>query len=749
MASTTKGSIKISTANEIGTALVDKLGGEGYAPETWSDNINHCGIAEVDTAPALSVLADSAGTGDEKGSILLATANKIGAMLNKKYHTARGFKPKEWASAISKTKALTEGTATGAIANIQNGAEKVALTSWEIAIGANLDGINEVVCNEGGANAWNEVWELGIWNSQGEKQANSNAIRSKDYIPVFSGAEYYIYCDYSVYTSGIIFRLLDENKAFVRTVVVSSSSTKKITMDSSVKYIVWCSATADGITTYSNNVSINYPSAITTYQPYTAPTTQAVELGRTIYGGTVDVVKGEGEDNAVHYELDENDAWSAYSGATHSFWHNVGTGEDRPIDQTKLTQCICNELTYSTTAPASAPDFSFMVQGGQRIVVTADSTIDTEAKFKTWLASHPLVFTCPASSTTPFTFPPLSPIPETEKIRNYWSEAGTSSVGYYEEPTPYTRGTATGAVANFDDARTDLPCTKVIANVAPSIAGKAVINMKRAGKNLYNAILEQDGSSRVILFENIYLPAGSYYLSLSTTTVANFYYRTSGGAWVNVGGYNKTQVPVTISESGNFDFSYYISTGVSAEAISNVMLEVGSSASAFEPYEAPTNYEATLDEALHGGSVDFVSGEVVKNYVKVVFDGTQANNSFGVTAMTGFAQVSYIPYITEGISNAIFVSDTFEQVARASEVSSAGKMWNSTVPRLFFSLPDTVTSGAEVNAYFANNPAIICYPVATPIESEIAGQVISPKSGVNNFWNDAGGDTEIEYFEEE
>ncbi len=44
---------------------------------------------------------------------------------------------------------------------------------------------------------------------------------------------------------------------------------------------------------------------------------------------------------------------------------------------------------------------------------------------------------------------------------------------------------------------------------------------------------------------------------------------------------------------------------------------------------------------------------------------------------------------------------------------------------------------------------IVVYKLATPTESAIPGRVISPIEGVNNYWNDAGGDTEIQYFEDE
>ena len=179
---------------------------------------------------------------------------------------------------------------------------------------------------------------------------------------------------------------------------------------------------------YSNNATIT-PSAITEIEVTDDWKTYTASLGRTIYGGEVDIVNGQGKDTTLRYELDENDSWSAYSGASHSFWHNVATGEDRPIKQTEASESICNYATYSSASPSSAPDFSFLIQGGQRIVVTADSTIDTVDKFKTWLSSHNLVFVCPSTTPTDFTFTGQE-VPTRLGYNAFWSDQGDTEVTY-------------------------------------------------------------------------------------------------------------------------------------------------------------------------------------------------------------------------------------------------------------------------------------------------------------------------------
>lgn len=324
MAVTNRGSILISTANDIGSSLVDVIGGEGYTPNEWAKEVNLCGIAAADVPTALENIEESTPSGTDRGSISLDTANAVGAVLNKKFNTARGFKPSEWASAISKLTELEVKTASGSVASFDDGADDVPLKSCTCGIvpQQDLHGYANPWAPGAGANKWNEQWELGIWNSSGEKSASNNAIRSVDYIPVQPSTTYYIYGNWSVYVTGLIIRIMDSNKAVTRTVTVNNNSTKTITTTASETYIVLCSATADGINTYNNNIAINYPSSVTTYSPYSniCPITGTTEievthtdgqtppiesetktaaLGRTVYGGSHDFISGVLSENLI------------------------------------------------------------------------------------------------------------------------------------------------------------------------------------------------------------------------------------------------------------------------------------------------------------------------------------------------------------------------------------------------------------------------------------------------------------------
>jgi hypothetical protein len=113
----------------------------------------------------------------------------------------------------------------------------------------------------------------------------------------------------------------------------------------------------------------------------------------------------------------------------------------------------------------------------------------------------------------------------------------------------------------------------------------------------------------------------------------------------------------------------------------DVQLEVGSTATAYEPYHADT-YPITLPSSagtVYGGTLDVVSGEL--------------------TVTKAFIQ----SYAGETLPGA-WISDR--------DVYSAGT---------------TPTTGAEV-----------CYDLAAPIEYTLTPQEIRTLLGVNNVWSDAG-----------
>ena len=447
-----RGSIKMSTANDIGTSLVTVLGGDGYSPEEWADNINLCGIHAADIENALENIEDSTGSGSERGSFLVSIANKIGAVLNKKYNTSRGFKPKEWASAISFLEPLPERTASGAVASITDGADKVPVKSWGISIPANLDGVNTLECYQGGKNFL------------------PNDLTSQE----LNGTTFTVNADKSITISGT-------PSAQTRVYITRANINIKTGMYFSSGNMptgtrIFCSKTSGGSTTYptispshSATVGANYTnflleinttydgteftiypqlevgSSATTYEPYTAPTVSEVDLGRTVYGADVDVISGEGKtkvykqtftgDNVSSVSLSYGQADTGY---THLYFYTSGI----PVAYSPSSANVVTDIGVPMSAqasqsaiPAMGECFNLINTGSganQRPTIywyTNQTWTDINA-FKTWLNANPITVVYEVTEEETFNFDPIDPIPETEETYNLWSDVGDSTVVY-------------------------------------------------------------------------------------------------------------------------------------------------------------------------------------------------------------------------------------------------------------------------------------------------------------------------------
>lgn len=121
----------------------------------------------------------------------------------------------------------------------------------------------------GGANQWDEVWEIGdISSATGQNGENDNLIRSKNYIPIVGGATYY--AKVGTITGNLRARFYDSSKAYIGYEtktggLVQCNST--FTVKDNAAYMRFATPSGYG-NTYGNNISINSPSTATTYSPY-------------------------------------------------------------------------------------------------------------------------------------------------------------------------------------------------------------------------------------------------------------------------------------------------------------------------------------------------------------------------------------------------------------------------------------------------------------------------------------------------
>lgn len=251
------------------------------------------------------------------GGLPAGLQTDMDTVLNKKFSTSTTYPPTDWPDTVNLMGPLPERTASGAVACAKYGADAVPLKSWEITLPASVDGYSSISCTKGGSN-FIELYTRATHNgidytinadgslhrygtASGNSFNNPNAtnygncpykLKKGTYTLSVSGSS-----DPNTYVSLGIF--LASGASFTAQ-GVTGNGTKTFTVNEDFGAWYYCKT--------NNGVSVNddvyiWLSAGSTaddYEKYTAPVPIAtVSLGRTIYGGTADVVKGEG--------VDEND----------------------------------------------------------------------------------------------------------------------------------------------------------------------------------------------------------------------------------------------------------------------------------------------------------------------------------------------------------------------------------------------------------------------------------------------------------
>lgn len=766
-----RGSIYKSTANEIGEALKAKLGGEGFAPKDWSDNLNLLGIASEDTEAAINSLKESEGSG-ERGSILLSTANAIGSMLNKKYNSQRGFSPAEWASATRKMKALETDTKSGGIVNLK-GAKEVPLTSLVATINPNLEGVSSVDVVATGKNLFDKsaispnTWI--IVNST-ETEPTPSYLTS-DYIPVKANTKYYISTKSSNRSA-----YYDRNKNGIAYFSFSGGASFTCLYDGYIRITINNTIDLDTFVVNEGDEAIDYEPFGTTY---------TANLGRTIYGGSADIVKGEGVEGYGIVDL----GTLTWTKRNTSSGHWRFTTQDVPVvindDASHVPSMVCTEYTAISPTQSWNGVEGVSCNTGISQLMVCDESYETASDFTSAVSGVYLVY--PLATPTDFAFDPIQ-INTSGDTENFYTSNGDTSITYYEEPTPYTRGSASGMIASIPEANTEFPFTKLKATIAPSVEGVSSVEVKNEGKNLFDGSLFPQTITATSYYSNFTYNSGNmplirikpntqYTISLDVSSDAepfnvsvglgNGTYLTDlNTAFNNTSGTISVTFSVTsaqIEQYGNIlalRAPRYSSSTTFTVTVSNPMLEVGSSATQFEPYKQPTTYTAELGETVYGGSVDLVSGEVKSEYASDVMTSSYLSG----------LNTDYIGYEASnayfGNHPSVWVQNWNYQRAAARKAGGIGctcnyfpaSMNNTTIfssqYRIYFDVDGkNITSVQDFINYVANieqggNSLKIAFELATPTESSIEPQEIYPNEGVNNIWNDANGITEVGYFGE-
>lgn len=265
--------------------------------------------------------------------------NRMNAVFNKKFGTAVDYPPKQWPDDVNLMGPLPEKTIVSSpIADFSDGADDVPSSSVKVTIPPTLSGVSSVTETQTGKNFLDDTLlnlEQGSINgSTGANENANNRVRNASAIPfpydeIVSSYTWTIPNGYKV-----AIRPYDANGNFVQLPSWALAFITQLPQDligQGIAQMRFVLAKTDNSAITPNDIKnvgfqIEVGSTATAYEPYQTPTVYTASLGRTIYGGTADIVNGTGTDengNDFTFTGQEINTRLGYN----AFWSDSGDTE--------------------------------------------------------------------------------------------------------------------------------------------------------------------------------------------------------------------------------------------------------------------------------------------------------------------------------------------------------------------------------------------------------------------------------------
>lgn len=180
-----------------------------------------------------------------------------------------------------------------------------------------------------------------------------------------------------------------------------------------------------------------------------------------------------------------------------------------------------------------------------------------------------------------------------------------------------------------------------------------------------------------------------------------------------------------------------------------IQLEVGNTASTYEPYQTPSEYSPSFPSTIYGGYVDIVTGEVWRTW-KGVDLGLQSwsKRSENQNRQVWEAYFSDAKFGSDGSGYIAYALSSQFSLTTQSGVWSVGKFAPSTASNnkvFIFVVPaESYASASECKEGMTGIQLV--YELAEPVLiTTLTPQQINAIKGNNTVWSDANGNCEVTY----
>ena len=274
------------------------------------------------------------------------------------------------------------------------------------------------------------------------------------------------------------------------------------------------------------------------------------------------------------------------------------------------------------------------------------------------------------------------------------------------------------------------------------ISGWNKASTMAAGKNLANAYLHNSQ----FLNAKVNLVAGKTYTLSVRDFVSGLFFSSANETINHALAYGAKALTYTAEESGVYTLRAYFPEE-NASLDFNMQLEVGNTATAYEPYQGQT-LTADLPETVYGGDKNWGTGVLTDSWAYYEMDGTEnikldvinKHNRFSISPKTSLPKE--IGWERDQKSSH-FVADGTPVGVNDKNMSVS--VYNGYIYLRY----DEMTTVDDLKAYLveqksAGTPVTVAYKVKEPRIIQLTPQQLSMLRGTNNVWSDCG-DTSLVY----
>ena len=245
-----------------------------------------------------------------------------------------------------------------------------------------ISGHTECVTEVCGANVFDGTVESGKWISDyttGEVASTASSYNVTDFIPVKPNTAYYMM---QTGSSRNIWYDADKNAISMTSWAINDRA-KVITSPSNAYYIRFTVTNA-----FLDSFGLNYPSTDHNYHAYQG-NTYTTTLGRTVYGGDVEVVEGELTDKMGFITFDGTEDWYSVTAGTNANRALCAVVPNAPSGAYNW-DLYGSYIVGTGTAQSMPPLWQANFNPSGHFLVGIPTTITSVADWKAYLAQNPL-----------------------------------------------------------------------------------------------------------------------------------------------------------------------------------------------------------------------------------------------------------------------------------------------------------------------------------------------------------------------